>query len=170
MSLEDTRDFAAASAGIAKAAANWLSDGTRYVACVTVAGVGGAAVPPRTAQYTSLLQAIRDASDGTLPVALCSYVGVTFTVAATITPDPARVPGDVLTAVKTALATAFSFPSRAFGQPVYRSEVITAVQNVPGVVDLTLDNLAYSGTGRTRMPSPPPLRRWGRRAWWGRNC
>jgi hypothetical protein len=144
VSLGDAGDFAAASTGIAKAAASWAWDGSRYVACVTVAGVGGAAVAPGTAQYTSLLQAMRAAGDGTLPVALCSYVPVTFTVAATITPDPALVPGAVLAAVKTALAAAFSFTSRAFGQPVFASEVIAAIQAVPGVVETTLDDLNYS--------------------------
>ena len=47
VSLEDAGNFAAASAGIAKAAVSWVWDGTRYVACVTVAGVGGAAVAAR---------------------------------------------------------------------------------------------------------------------------
>ena len=89
VSLEDVGDFAAATAGIAKAAVNWVWDGSRYVACVTVAGPGGAAVAPGTAQYTNLLAAMLSASDGTLPVTLCSYMPVTFTVAATITPDPA---------------------------------------------------------------------------------
>jgi len=145
VSLEDVGNFAAASAGIAKAAASWIWDGSRYVACVTVAGVGGAAVVLGTAQYTSLLQAMVNAGDGTLPLTLCSYVSVTFTVAATITPDPALVPGDVLAAVKSALAAAFGFAARSFGQPVFASEVISTMQNVPGVVALTLDDFNYSG-------------------------
>jgi len=145
VSLEDVGDFAAASAGIAKAAVSWVWDGSRYVACVTVAGAGGAAVAPGTAQYKGLLQAMRGASDGTLPVTLCSYVPVTFTVAATITPDPALAAADVLAAVKVALAAAFSFASRAFGQPVFASEVIATVQNVPGVIAMTLDGFNYSG-------------------------
>ena len=145
VSLEDVGDFAAATAGIAKAAVNWIWDGARYVACVTVAGPGGAAVATGTAQYTNLLAAMAGASDGTLPVTLCSYVPVTFSVAATITPDPALIAADVLTAVKAALATTFSFTSRAFGQPVFSSEVIATVQNVPGVVAMTLDGFGFSG-------------------------
>jgi hypothetical protein len=145
VSLEDVGDFAAATAGIAKAAVNWIWDGSRYVACVTVAGPGGAAVATGTAQYTNLLAAMVGASDGTLPVTLCGYVPVTFTVAATITPDPTLISTDVLAAVKTALATTFSFASRAFGQPVFSSEVIGTVQNVPGVVAMTLDSFSFSG-------------------------
>jgi hypothetical protein len=149
VSLEDVGNFAAASAGIAKAAASWIWDGSRYVACVTVAGVGGAPVVPGTDQYTSLLQAMVNAGDGTLPLALCSYESVTFTVAATITPDPALVSGDVLAAVKAALPSAFGFAARGFGQPVFESEVITVMQNVPGVVALTLDDFNYSGAAST---------------------
>jgi hypothetical protein len=151
VSLEDVGDFAAASAGIAKAGVSWVWDGTRYVACVTVAGVGGAAVVPGTPQYANLVQAMLAAGDGTLAVALCSYVPVTFTVDATVTPDPALVGADVLSAVKATLAATFSFSARAFGQPVFASEVIAAVQNVPGVVAMTLDALAPVGA-----PGPQP--------------
>jgi hypothetical protein len=156
VSLEDVGDFAAATAGIAKAAVNWIWDGSRYVACVTVAGPGGAAVAPGTAQYTNLLAAMVGASDGTLPVTLCSYQSVTFTVVATITPDQALIAADVLTAVKTALATTFSFDSRAFGQPVFSSEVIATVQNVPGVVAMTLDGFSYSGAAAAAPLDPLP--------------
>ena len=153
VSLEDAGNFAAASAGIAKAAVNWVWDGTRYVACVTVAGVDGAPVPFGSPQYTSLLQAMTTASDGTLPLALCTYVARTFTIAATITPDPALVPASVLAAVTSALTTTFSFASRSFGQPVFFSEVISTMQNVPGVVAVTLNDFRVSGaTG----PGPVP--------------
>ena len=153
VSLEDAGNFAAASAGIAKAAVNWVWDGTRYVACVTVAGVDGASVPFGSPQYTSLLKAMTAASDGTLPLALCSYVARTFTIAATITPDPALVPASVLAAVTSALTTTFSFASRSFGQPVFASEVISTMQNVPGVVAVTLNDFRVSGaTG----PGPVP--------------
>jgi predicted phage baseplate assembly protein len=145
VSLEDVGNFAATSAGIAKAAASWIWDGSRYVACVTAAGVGGAPVAPGTDQYNSLLQAMVNAGDGTLPLTLCSYVPRTFTVAATITPDPALVPSDVLAAVKAALADAFGFAARSFGQPVFSSEVIATMQNVPGVVALALNDFNYSG-------------------------
>ncbi len=146
VSLEDAGNFAAASAGIAKAAVSWVWDGTRYVACVTVAGVDGAPVPAGSPQYTCLLQAMTAAGDGTLPLALCSYLPRTFTVAATITPDPALVPGDVLSAVTAALTCAFGFASRGFGQPVFSSEVITTMQNVPGVIAVTLDDFRLFGS------------------------
>jgi hypothetical protein len=156
VSLDDVAAFAAASAGIAKAAVNWIWDGTRFVACATVAGVGGAPVTPGTDQYNNLLQAMVDATDGTLPIALCGYQSVTFTVGAAITPDPRLDASAVLAAVKSALAAAFSFDSRAFGQPVYQSEVIEIVQNVPGVIATTLTTLDYSGGTATKTALPAP--------------
>jgi hypothetical protein len=152
VSLSDVRDFAAASAGIAKASASWVWDGTRSVACVTVAGTGGAQVQPGSDEFTNLLTAMLDAADGTLVVALCTHVPVTFTVAATITPDPSLVDTDVLAAVKAALAAAFSFDARQLAQPVFASEVIAVVQEVPGVVAMTLDGFARVGQAAT----PPP--------------
>lgn len=145
VSLSDVADFAAASAGIAKASVAWVWDGARYLACATVAGIAGAPVTAGTLQYQSLFQSMLGASDGTLPLALCSYTPVTFTVAATVTPDPSLVASAVLAAVKAALQSTFSFDARAFAQPVYSSEVILAVQQVTGVVAMTLDGLSLSG-------------------------
>ena len=152
VSLEDAADFAAASAGIAKARADLVWDGTRSVVCVTVAGPGGAPVVPGSAQYTSLLRAMRGAGDGTLALALCAGVPATFTVAASITPDPARVAAGVLAEVKAALAATFCFDRRAFGQPVFRSEVLACMQAVPGVVAATLD--AFHRTGVPGIGDP----------------
>jgi hypothetical protein len=156
VSLDDVADFAAASAGIAKAAVNWIWDGTRFVACATVAGIGGSPVTPGTSQYTNLLAAMVGASDGTLPVALCSYQSMTFTVGAAITPDPAQDSSQVLAGVQSALAGAFSFDNRAFGQPVFASEVIDVAQNAPGVVAVTLTTLDYSGGAAARPALPAP--------------
>ncbi|MUL63113.1 hypothetical protein BOO86_01440 [Mycobacterium sp. CBMA 234] len=145
VSLEDVADFAAASAGIAKAAVHWTWDGVRYSACATVAGIGGAPVVAGTDQYRNLLAAMVDASDGTLPVALCSYRSLTFSVGAAVTPDPSLDSSLVLADVKSALAAAFGFDNRAFGQPVYASEVIEVIQDVSGVVATTLTALNYTG-------------------------
>jgi predicted phage baseplate assembly protein len=145
VSLDDVGDFAAASAGIAKASSSWIWNGANFVACATVAGVGGAAVTPGTDPYANLLQSMQNATDGTLQVALCDYIPKSFTVAATITPDPSLVAATVLADVLNVLSSMFSFASRAFGQPVFASEVISTIQNVPGVIAMTLDGLALDG-------------------------
>jgi hypothetical protein len=152
VSLDDVGDFAAASAGIAKASASWIWNGASFVACATVAGLDGAPVAQGTDQYANLLQSMQNATDGILPIVLCDYIPKSFAVAATITPDPTLVATDVLADVLSALAAAFSFSARAFGQPVYASEVIATIQNVPGVVAMTLDSLTPDGTA----PGAPP--------------
>jgi len=149
VTLEDFEDFARATGGIAKAGVAWVWSGTRDVACVTVAGIGGSPVAPGTLAHTNLIEAMKAASDGTVPVVLCDRVPVTFSVAATILCDPALLPSSVLDAVRKALTRAFGFTARAFSQPVYRSEVITVIQEVPGVIELTLDAFGYCGSGTT---------------------
>ncbi len=144
VSLDDYGDFASASAAVAKAAAVWAWNGLRNVVCITVAGPGGAGILPGTSTYQNLLSAIGDASEGTIPVALCSFVQRTFTVGATLTVDPAYDADQVVINAKVALQAAFSFSVRAFMQPVYRSEVIATLQSVAGVVALTLDTLRYN--------------------------
>lgn len=163
VSLDDFGDFASASAAVAKAAAVWAWDGVRQVVCITVAGPGGVAISPGTDTYRNLLGAIGSASDGTVPVTLCSYVPRTFTVGATLTVDPALDPDLVVSNAKAALQAAFGFGARAFMQPVYRSEVIATLQNVTGVVALTLDALRFNDNliepsllGQDGLTAAPP--------------
>lgn len=144
VSLDDFGDFASASAAVGKAAAVWAWDGVRQVVCITVSGPAGSPIVPGTDQYTNLLGAIANAGDGTVPVRLCSYVPRTFTVGATLTVDPALDPDQVVANAKAALQAAYSFSARAFMQPIYRSEVIATLQNVAGVVALTLDTLRFN--------------------------
>ncbi len=55
--------------------------------------------------------------------------------------DPAYQPEKVTVAVEQMLRTQFSFDARAFGQPVSLSEVIAAMQAVPGVMAVDVDKL-----------------------------
>jgi predicted phage baseplate assembly protein len=144
VSLEDAGDFARSSASVAKSESVWAWDGIRRVACVTVAGPGGAAINPGTQQFIDLLQAMRAASDGTFRIVLCTYVPLTFTVGATLTVDPTLDADTVVESAKDALRTAFGFEARDFMQPVYRSEVFAVLQAVPGVTALTVDSFRFS--------------------------
>ncbi len=152
VSLDDFGDFARSSAAVAKAEAVWAWDGHRRVVCITVSGPDGSAIVPETPQYTNLLAAIQNAGDGTVPVALCSFVPRTFTVGATLIVDPALDPDAVTATAKAALQAAFGFDARDFMLPVYRSEIIEALQSVTGVVALTLDELRYNDRPIIEMP------------------
>jgi hypothetical protein len=59
-------------------------------------------------------------------------------------------------AVRQTLATVFSFDRRDLTQPVYQSEVIAAIQAVPGVDYLDLDLFATAELPRPATPEPPP--------------
>ena len=108
---------------------------------MTVAGTAGATLDPASKQFGNLIRALRAASDGTIPIVLCSYVPRTFSVGATLIVDPSLDADAVLASAKDALRSAFGFDARDFMQPVYRSEVIAVLQGVPGVISLTLDSL-----------------------------
>ncbi len=142
--LEDVGDFARASAAVAKAEAVWAWNGHHRVACATVSGPNGAAIDPGTKQFGNLVAAMRAASDGTIPIVVCSYVPRTFTVGATLTVDPALDADVVVTAARAALRSAFGFDAREFMQPVFRSEVYAVLQAVPGVVALVVDSFRLS--------------------------
>jgi hypothetical protein len=55
----------------------------------------------------------------------------------------------VLAAVESALRDKFSFDVRAFGQPVFLSEVIATVQAVSGVVAVDVNKLYRAGAVAT---------------------
>ena len=55
----------------------------------------------------------------------------------------------MLAAVESACATNFPSTLRAFGQPVFLSEVIAAVQAVPGVMAVDVDKLYRAGSPAT---------------------
>jgi len=144
VSLDDFADFCAASAAVAKASAVWAWDGQRQVVCITVSGPQGVPILPESQTYLNLVAAIQAAGDGTVPIVLCTFVPRTFTVGATLTVDPTYDADVVASAAKAALQANFSFDQRAFLQPVYMSEVVALLQQVPGVVALTIDTFDFS--------------------------
>jgi hypothetical protein len=146
VTLDDYADFARASTGVAKARVDMTFVGATQVVLVTVAGPGGAQIPTASDQYTDLLQALTDAADGSYPLLLASYRPIMFSVGAALVLDPAYDQQTVYAAVQNALATAFSFDARAFGQSVYASEVYAVIQSVPGVLAENLTALCYAQT------------------------
>jgi predicted phage baseplate assembly protein len=150
VSLQDYEDFARAFSGIAKALATWTWSGHTRQVFVTVAGIDGAAVAPRSVLQASLLSAMQKAGDGFVPIAIKSYREATFKVVAAVKVDPAYVTGAVLAAVEAALRASFSFAARAFGQPVTLSEVITVMQYVDGVVAVDVTKLHRADQPETR--------------------
>src|SRR4029453_5181005 len=110
--------------GIGKAQALDLWQGTNRVVHVTVAGVGGAEVPPGSDLYANLVRAIAAQRDPSHRVEVAGHKGRTFSLHARLRVDPRLLPAGVIARVADAVRAAFSFDKRAFGQPATAAEVI----------------------------------------------
>ncbi len=151
VSLQDYEDFARAFAGFSKALATPTSDGARYGVFLTVAGETGP-VSEDSAEFDNLVGAIERFGDPFVQVVVKPYRQAFFQVEGTIGVDPAYQPELVVEDVKAALTGRFGFNSRRFGQPVTQVEVIAAMQNVPGVVYVTMTYLFRSDPLNPSLP------------------
>jgi predicted phage baseplate assembly protein len=141
VSLQDYEDFARTYAGIAKALATWTWENQTRRVFVTVAGPNGAEVTSGSELYKNLLAAMQKAGDPYVELRVKSYRSALFRITGSIIRDPEYQPQKVLAAVEQTLRAQFSFDARTFGQPVMLSEVIAAVQAVPGVIAVDIDKL-----------------------------
>jgi len=144
VSLQDYEDFARSFAGIAKALATWTWDGQTRRVFITVAGPKGAEVAEDSDTCVNLLKALAKAGDPFVVFRVKSYQKAEFRLAGSIVVDADFVQEKVLAAVKDALCAQFSFEARDFGQPVMKSEVVSVIQTVSGVIAVNLDAL-YRG-------------------------
>lgn len=143
VSLEDYQDFALAYTGIGKALATWTWDGQQRVVVLTVAGADGP-IDADDSTITTLQGSIANCSEPDAQVFVLPYTPIYFKLSATVYISPSYQVALVEPALEAALRQAFSFQSRTFGQPVYQSEVIAALQDVPGVVDVVLSQMYNS--------------------------
>ena len=149
VSLQDYKDFSRAFAGVAKALATWTWDGRTKRVFITVAGPDGAEVKADSDTYTNLLAALQEAGDPFVSLRVKSYRPAYFRFAGKIKVNPDYETDAVLAAVESALRAQFSFGVRAFGQPVFLSEVIATVQAVPGVVAVDVGKLYRADAAAT---------------------
>lgn len=156
VSITDYRDFALGFPGIAKAEARWIWQGETRRIVVTVAGPGGAVVPPGSTTFDTLLEAYRDLGDPLVDFDLLSFEPAYFRLGLRVSVNPAYVEEDVLTAVEAAMRAAFSFEVRDFGQAVALSEVAAAAHAVPGVKAIDTD-LLYRETPPQDSATAHPL-------------
>jgi predicted phage baseplate assembly protein len=142
VSLTDYEDFARSFSGIAKAAAAWTWNLHARGVLVTVAGIDGAEVDQKL--HDTLVPAILQYADPFVPITVKTYLPVTFKLVASVKIDSDYLEEKVLTSVEAALRSSFAFAARTFGQPVTLSEVISAMQNVAGVVAVDVNKLYRS--------------------------
>lgn len=147
VSLRDFEDFAAAFAGIGKAQAVWLWDGEQRLVHLTVVGLDGADIAPSSALYAHLLAAIDQVRPAHQALRVATGELLRFGLSAGVRLQPAYAAETVFPALRQALAEAFGFQQRGYGQSLAGSEVLSVMQRVPGVERVDLDRLrAQPGT------------------------
>lgn len=142
VSLQDYEDFARTFSGIAKAQAVWVWDGRKRSIFLTVAGPDGEMLEEDGSVITKLKESLRTYGDPFVAFTVRPYRQAWFEIDGTVRIDPAHVSDVVMDAISTELEQRYAFQARAFGQPVALSEVIAAIQAVPGVVAVDLDRFA----------------------------
>ncbi|CAD5108256.1 putative baseplate assembly protein [Zestomonas carbonaria] len=155
VSLRDFEDFAAAFAGIGKAQAVWLWDGEGRLVHLTVIGLDGADIDEDSALYRNLADAIDKVRPAYQPLRLEAGVRLSFGLSVKLRVRAGHDPERVLPSVRAALAEAFGFAARGYGQSLSGSEVVAVMQGVAGVARVDLDFLRlHDGVSTSTVAGP----------------
>ncbi|MDD5094279.1 MAG: putative baseplate assembly protein [Dehalococcoidia bacterium] len=159
VSLKDYEDFSRAFSGIGKAQAIVLWNGEVDLVHITIASAGGEALDSTSITYQNLVEAIDTYRNPICQVQVDTFDLRLFHIEAKVKIDSRYVAADVLDQAESALKEAFAFEERMFGQPVTAAEVISIIQQIPGVIYVDLDRLylADDETGPTQINPPSML-------------
>ena len=133
VSVQDYQDFARAWAGIGKASSVLLSDGLSQFVHLTIGGPTDQPIETSSALYASLVAALAANGDPHLPVRVASCQVDLIVLAAGVHLAAGYQWTDVSAATRAALLSAYSYDNRALGQTVVLSDIVAAIQTVPGV-------------------------------------
>ena len=146
VSITDYQNFASTFAGIAKASAIWIPNGLNRGVFLTVAGAGGAALPPGNSTLSSLVTALQSFGNPNVAIHAQSFYETLFRLSASIAYDPAYDPSVVQAAMMALLTSTYSFASRNFGQGVSGDEIAALIQGVTGVVAVNVTSVQVVAT------------------------
>jgi hypothetical protein len=146
VSLSDYEALAGAFPNIAKAQAVAGSLGGAAWIQLTVATQDGTPLLAASALYQSLLAALLALGNPTQALSLCDYRPRPFRLHAQLAIDPNWLWAEVKERIVAALQQSFGFAQRSFGQPVRASDLIYVIQNVEGVIGVTLAALYLADT------------------------
>jgi predicted phage baseplate assembly protein len=133
VSLSDHEAFAAAYRGVGKALATELYQGMRSFVCLTIATSDLASPAPDSDIVTGLADELKRATVPGRQVRIEGFDLIHPTIAIALATDPDLVRAHVETAARATLAERFGADRRPFGRGLHRSEILAAVQAVPGV-------------------------------------
>jgi predicted phage baseplate assembly protein len=133
VSVQDYQDFARAWAGIGKASSVLLSDGTRQFVHLTIGGTTDQPIEASSALVANLVASLADNGDPHLPVHVAACQINLIVLAVSIHMRSGYQWTGVSAAVRAALLSAYAYESRSLGQDVVLSDIVAAIQGVPGV-------------------------------------
>lgn len=144
VTLQDYEDYSRAFAGIDKALAKWVWKNQKRWIHLTIAGTKGAILPPGNIIHDNLMKSLRNYGNPRVSILIDSFTPRFFKIEFSIEVLPEFLAEKVSSAVDSMLHQSFSFENREFGQPVWRSEVITLIQQIDGVKSVDLNALYFS--------------------------
>lgn len=139
VSVRDYEDFTRARAGIGKASAVKLFDGTQEVVHVTIAGIGDVPIDPLSGLFTALEAALGDFGDLSVPVRVAVRDLRLIVLSAGVKVLPNFSFDLVEPQIRAALLAEFGFTARDLGRPAFLSAAVAAIQQVPGVDYVDVD-------------------------------
>jgi hypothetical protein len=146
VSLLDYEDFVRTMPGIGKVRVRALYYGKNPLAHITIAATDGSAVSKNSDYYQNLVNTIARYAASSQKFQVDSYEPLLFNLSAHVIFDKQQDQSSVQALIEATLSQIFSFALRDFGQDVEDSEVITLIQNIPGVVSVQLKALYVVGS------------------------
>ncbi len=150
VTLQDYEDYSRSFAGIDKSLANWVWKDQKQWIHLTVAGTNGAMLCSDSTIKEDLLKSLRKYGNPRVPILINSYIPRFFKVDFSVEISPEFIPAKIKAEIDEKLHAEFSFENREFGQPVWKSEVITLIQEIDGVISVDVDALYFF----ENLPSP----------------
>lgn len=152
VSVKDYADFARYFGGIDKACAVRLSDGSRQVLHLTIAGANDIPIDKNSDLYRNFIQALHKFGDPYLPIQVDIRELMLLIISARVRILPDYQWESVGLKIRAALLDTFSFERRELGQDVELSEVISTIQQVPGVDYVDVDILESVSETEAKQP------------------
>jgi len=149
VSVPDYADFARARAGIGRASAARLSDGTNTVVHLTIAGTDDIPIDETDDLFQSLRQSLSAFGDPSQPVQVAVRELLLIVMAAAVHVDADHRFDLLEPQIRAALLDRFGFGHRDLGQAIFQSELIATIQAVPGVDRVVIDALGVAPAGLT---------------------
>ncbi len=141
VSVRDYEDFCRIFAGIGKAQAIEIAGTGGYLVHVTIAGDADIPIDPSDELYRNLMEALRGQGDPHQPFQIALRERILPVISAKVCLQPDYAWEFVEPQVRAALLDLLSFEQRELGEDITSSEVIAAIQGVPGVLYTDLDVL-----------------------------